>query len=61
MYIRIGNKIINAQNITDVEITEIEGEPLMKIHFVGDRLVKLSGEDVEAFLASLPTYTPVEE
>jgi hypothetical protein len=61
MYIRIGDRIINAAVITDIEITELEGEPLLKIHFGSDRLVKLSGEEAEVFLGSLPTYSPVSE
>lgn len=61
MYIRIGNRIINAANITDVEITEVGGAELVKVNFGSDWMVKLSGEDAERFLESLPTYTPVRE
>lgn len=59
MYIRIGNRIVNAANITDVEIGEVDGIPILKVHFVGERLVKFSDDEAEAFLTSLPTYTPV--
>lgn len=61
MYIRIGNRIINAANITDVEIGEVDGTPILKVHFCAERMVKFSGEEAEAFLASLPTYSPVVE
>ncbi len=61
MYIRIGNRVVNAANITDVEIGEVDSMPLVKVHFVGDRMVKFSGEEAEAFLVALPTYSPVVE
>ncbi len=61
MYIRIGKRIINAANITDVEIGEVEGVLSLIIYLTGDRKVKLSGEDAERFLEALPTYTPVRE
>ncbi len=59
MYIRIGKKIINAATITDLEIGELEGALLLKIYLSGNRIVKLGGEDAEAFLEALPVYTPV--
>lgn len=61
MYIRIGQRIINAANITDMEIGEVEGVLSLKIYLTGNRPVKLGGEDAEAFLEALPTYTPVRE
>lgn len=61
MYIRVGNQIINVQNMTNVEITEVEDVPLLKIHFGGDWMVKLSGEEAEKFLEALPVYEPVLE
>jgi hypothetical protein len=61
MYIRIGNRVVNAANITDVEIGEVDSMPLVKVHLVGDRMVKFSDDEAEAFLAALPTYSPVVE
>lgn len=52
---------MNAQNITNVEITEVDDVSLLKIHFGGDWMVKLSGEDAEKFLEALPVYEPVLE
>lgn len=57
MNIRIGSQIINANNYEDAVINE-DGENIeVTLYMVSGREIVLTGEDADALLESLPTYS----
>ena len=72
VYLRIGNRILNTETMTDAEIVErSDGQRTVvfmttavdRLHdgSLTSRRLILVGEDAELFLSALPTYSPVEE
>lgn len=70
MYLRIGNRIINANQIVDAFIVEV-GESLnngsvaetrtIMIRTTADHQILLTDQDADMFLIALPTYKPTPE
>ncbi len=72
MYIRIGNRIVNTEAMTDAEIVERpDGErsvvvtttAVERVHggSLASRRIMFVDEEAELFLSALPTYSPVPE
>lgn len=64
MYLRLGQRIVNAAAITHARIREEDGQTSVTISFVGDggtRGLRLEGRDAKEFLEALPVYRPMAE
>lgn len=64
MYLRIGQRIINAAAMSHARVREEDGHTSVTISFMGDggdRGLRLEGRDADAFLESLPVYRPASE
>ncbi len=72
MYIRIGNRIVNTDTMTDAEIVErpdgkrsvvVTTTGVERVHdgSLASRRFLFVDEEAELFLSALPTYSPVPE
>lgn len=61
MYLRIGSRIINTANLVEARVSPATAERATSVEIVTTAAytIELTGDEAEAFLIALPTYSPV--